>query len=1030
MGSAMAEDRLGKTWNTQQFGQKCRYNIIPGIREGWPGARIGRTAGRGRLGETVFNREWVVLIEATDEGGDSEIDVDALTNLVGALGDLEVTSLHHPDRYAIQLNVDGPTVADAVAAALSRWSGAVEIVGLRPWDVARVEVLSTQEFARDLELADHPSAPKWPRPTDAVATASAAEKLLYGAFHDSLTGLLTREPFRERLTAALSPGEGLDGYHCLFVVDLDDFAGVNRDLGYAAGDSVLSVVAERLQQAAGPGAVIARIGGDEFGLLVPYGDADAMDRLARRARDVIGAPVRVAEGVATVSASIGMASDMTCRTADDLLSDASVAMCAAKGAGGNRDQWYLQGLAADTSRLDFDVDPAPDRLSYVLLLERAALAANEGGDLPGAARVLLQQVCTHAGWIAGRLTDVQEEGGHDAALDVWHTTVPERLEAVREALAARRPGEAGNLQAEVLAHGKPAWLTDIAVRSAAWAREAAAVGIRAAYAFPVRVGPEVVGVLEFFSTRAVRPDGSLLEVMTSAGVQLGRVVERRRARAAIARSEANYRTLADGVPVLMWMTGTDGRVNFLNRRWLQFTGRSLDEELGDGWMEGVHPDDVPVVRGFHDALQRRAPFEITYRLRRADGEYRWVIDRGTPLGEGDDFHGYVGGAVDVSERYRAEQDLRRSDARFRSLLDNSGALIMVLDASGMVVEEHTGTVSLGHPEGHSRGRLALEYIHPDDRDRLGKAFIEVLSAPGTSAPCECRVRAADGSWQVMQLVANNQLANGDVEGILITALDVTERAEVEMALRESETQLRDAQSLARLGTWRHDLVTGEGSWSDELYRIMGGGPRGGIGGLGPDLEAVHPDDRALLRVTIQALLADGLARVEEFRIVRPDGEVCWIQGRASTVRDGDGGVRAVFGTMQDVSEQRRALDVLAATEERWRAVLGAANGIAVLARPDGTVEVRLAPAGSALGYRPEPDTTYDLFAFIHPDDREDLRARFDRVRARPGATEAFDCRARAEDGAWRRFEGTIANLLDHPLVRGMLLTGRELAPMP
>lgn len=862
----------------------------------------------------MFNREWVVLLEATDESGESVIDIEALSALVGALGDLNVSGLHDPHRYAIQLNVDGATVADAVTTALAKWSEALDRIGLSKWDLARVEVLSTQEFALELDAADVRPATDWAAPTGGGAQESAAESLLYGAFHDSLTGLLTRELFRDRLTAALSWDEAPPAAHCLFLLDLDDFAGLNRDLGYAAGDSVLSVVAERLRHAAGPAADVARLGGDEFALLVPYGDADPLESLARRIRDAVGAPVKVGDGSATVSASIGLASDMADRTADDLLYHASVAMCAAKEAGGNRHQWYVPGLAADTSRLDVDVDPAPDRLSYVLLLERAALAANEGADLSTAALALLQQVCAHAGWVAGQLTVAP--GARDAGEQpsVWHTTMPGRYQDVRDALAGRRPEDAGNLAGEVLAHGKAAWLTDVAVRSSAWARTAAAVGIRAAYAFPVRVGEEVVGVLEFFSTRAVRPDGSLLEVMTGAGLQLGRVVERRRARAAIARSEANYRTLAEGVPVLMWMAGADGRVNFLNRRWLDFTGRSLDEELGDGWADNVHPDDLAALTGFHDAIRRRAPFEITYRLRRADGEYRWVIDRGSPLGEGDDFHGYVGGAVDVTERYRAEEELRRSDARFRSLLDKAGAVIMVLDAEGRVVEEHTGTVSLGYPHGDGGRRTTLDYVHPDDVDRLRKAFAEVLSRPGVSQPCECRVRAADGSWRVMELVANNQL-DGDVQGILVTSVDVTERTQVEMVLRESQTQLRDAHALARLGTWRHDFATGECAWSDELHRIMGGGPQGGIAGLGPGFEAVHADDRARLEGAIEQLLAGGRGRmVEEFRIVRPGGGVCRIQGRASVVADDAGVLIAIFGTMQDVTEQCRTFDGLVASE--------------------------------------------------------------------------------------------------------------------
>jgi len=117
------------------------------------------------------------------------------------------------------------------------------------------------------------------------------------------------------------------------------------------------------------------------------------------------------------------------------------------------------------------------------------------------------------------------------------------------------------------------------------------------------------------------------------------------------------RTMADSAPVLIWMSDATGGCTYVNAGWLRFTGRRLDEELGDGWAEGVHPGDLGrCLEVYRSALSRREPYEMDYRLRRADGEYRWVVDHGVPLwGRDEGFEGFIGSCIDVTERRRAEE---------------------------------------------------------------------------------------------------------------------------------------------------------------------------------------------------------------------------------------------------------------------------------------------------------------------------------------------------------------------------------------
>jgi PAS domain S-box-containing protein len=143
------------------------------------------------------------------------------------------------------------------------------------------------------------------------------------------------------------------------------------------------------------------------------------------------------------------------------------------------------------------------------------------------------------------------------------------------------------------------------------------------------------------------------------------VTEQRVAEVALRESEMRFRTMADGAPVLLWMTGTDGLCSFFNEGWLRFTGRPLGRELGNGWAEGVHPEDfADCMDIFLTAFVARQSFAMEYRLRRSDGQYRWIYDQGAPRFAPDGtFAGFIGSCIDVSEQKEARRALaQRSEA--------------------------------------------------------------------------------------------------------------------------------------------------------------------------------------------------------------------------------------------------------------------------------------------------------------------------------------------------------------------------------
>jgi PAS domain S-box-containing protein len=156
-------------------------------------------------------------------------------------------------------------------------------------------------------------------------------------------------------------------------------------------------------------------------------------------------------------------------------------------------------------------------------------------------------------------------------------------------------------------------------------------------------------------------DESGAPIIDDQGAHIGHVVvfrdttDARRTQAALLESEARFRTTADTAPVLIWMANKTKGCDYVNRQWLEFTGRALEQELGDGWADGVHPEDLDRCLAIYaGAFDARRQFQLEYRLRRFDGEYRWVFDSGVPrFGPGGEFVGYIGACIDVTDQKKA-----------------------------------------------------------------------------------------------------------------------------------------------------------------------------------------------------------------------------------------------------------------------------------------------------------------------------------------------------------------------------------------
>src|SRR6266436_9321237 len=272
--------------------------------------------------------------------------------------------------------------------------------------------------------------------------------------------------------------------------------------------------------------------------------------------------------------------------------------------------------------------------------------------------------------------------------------------------------------------------------------------------------------------------------------ELRRVEELKKSEAVLREtreSEERFRLMADFAPVMIWMSGPDKFCTYFNKRWLDFTGRSLDQEKGNGWAEGVHPDDLQkCLDTYTQVFDRREEFRIEYRLRRHDGEYRWIFDAGAPRFNADhSFAGYIGSCVDVTERRRAEKTVRESEERLRLAAQVGEMYAFDWDvATDLVVRSEEGSHILGLTGGpmSRTHQQVLATVHPDDRATFNTSIAECTpESPNTQI--SYRLLRPDGSVFWMERTGH---AFFDEQGRMVRMIgmvaDVTERKLAEEAL--------------------------------------------------------------------------------------------------------------------------------------------------------------------------------------------------------------------------------------------------------
>ncbi|MFC0697456.1 PAS domain-containing sensor histidine kinase [Paraburkholderia humisilvae] len=264
----------------------------------------------------------------------------------------------------------------------------------------------------------------------------------------------------------------------------------------------------------------------------------------------------------------------------------------------------------------------------------------------------------------------------------------------------------------------------------------------------------------------------------------------------------DIRALLDAIPALVWRACADGSINFVNRRWIEHTGLSLDETRGWKWTDAIHPEDRPqLVLKWQTILKSEQPGEAEARLRRADGAYRWFLLRCEPLRDGhQQIIGWCGTNTDIENRKRAEFDL----SHIKQILDETQQMTrcgsMGLNFStGEVFWSDEGARIFGFEPGEQPPvELIWQRLHPDDR-WLSVRSVERVRRGEPDSDYDVRLVMPDGTIRVVRRVSHPPSGGAEPGTSMCAVIDVTEARAAEAALQEAQAELAHVTRVTSLG---------------------------------------------------------------------------------------------------------------------------------------------------------------------------------------------------------------------------------------
>src|SRR5467141_4182219 len=415
----------------------------------------------------------------------------------------------------------------------------------------------------------------------------------------------------------------------------------------------------------------------------------------------------------------------------------------------------------------------------------------------------------------------------------------------------------------------------------------------------------------------------------------------------------DIRLVVDTIPTLAWSARPDGSAEFFNQRWLDYTGLSAEQALGSGWQVAIHSDDLPrILETFREALNSVKPYEVEGRFRRFDGEFRWFLFRGSPLRDrSGKVAKWYGTNTDLEERKRAEDALRKSEERWRSIFENSAIGVALTDLNARyLATNHVYQTIVGYTEEELRALDFLSLTHEDYREANWALITELVEGKRRQFQIEKKYRRKDGS---LVWVSNNVSLVPGTERVprFIMALseDITERKRAEDALQRSEGYLAEAQKLTHTGSWAAQVSQKENVywsnvyWSKEMYRIFGLDPGPTPPSPTEVARRLHPEYAPDHPRVVERAIRGGTDFEIDHRLLLPDGTAKYVHVVGHPVLNASGDVTELVGTTMDVTEQHEARAALQAAFEKIKAeetelrrMTDAIASFIYVFRPDGT----------------------------------------------------------------------------------------------
>jgi PAS domain S-box-containing protein len=410
--------------------------------------------------------------------------------------------------------------------------------------------------------------------------------------------------------------------------------------------------------------------------------------------------------------------------------------------------------------------------------------------------------------------------------------------------------------------------------------------------------------VEFAAGRPRTGDGSRLIVMVQD------ITYRKRAEEELRRSEERFRLLVQHASDMIAVVRRDGSIGYVSPACERILGYRSEEMAGSSVLEHVHPDDRQrMTERFARILERPgAGRPVEFRALRAGGGVRYLEALVNNLLDRPGVEGIVINVRDVTGRRQVEERLRRSEERFRRVVEGAVDTLIVHDIEGRIVEcNGEACRSLGY----TREELLQLHVSDVEAGYMPPKIKEIWRSlpPGEPQTFPGVHRRKDGTTFPVEARVGVYEA-GEEPLIMAIARDVTERRRAEEAIKASEARLAAAQRIAHLGSWEYVLDEDRARWSDELYRIFGFAPQEFVPGYEMFFDYVHPGDRRSVRKEAIKTLREGGRSSIGYRIVRKDGEVRSVHTEYEVVRDASGRPVKMVGTVQDITERKQAEEEL------------------------------------------------------------------------------------------------------------------------